>query len=166
MLSDWIANIRFWYAKNFIKHNKHYEFMLDMSDTDAMAVRFLKKYSGVIVEYSKIHMSGDTEMSFEFNIIANPGLYNTNTQRFINFANDVFRSIIHNSVEYAKEHNENRNTSAVKFDAERSLYEESVTVSEERIPERKPRKKTVRGNKRVRAEVQQSAADSSVGDQP
>lgn len=166
MFEELKAKYRFWRANKFIQHGTHYEFMLDMSDTKAMAVKFLKKYPGVIAEYTNIHMSSDNEMSFEFNIIANPNLHNTETKKFQNFANDVFRSIIHSSVEYAKEKNENGNIDSIQSDSERTVHEEVVAVSEERVPERKPRKKGVRRSKKLHSQVQQSAADSGSGNQP
>lgn len=165
MLDDLIANVRFWYSKKTIKVNVHYEFMLDMSNTDAMTIRILKKFPGVIAEYSNIHMSSEHTMSYDFNVITNPNLCNTESRRFKNFTSDIFRNIVHNSVEYAREQNENRNADSLQSDSERAIHEEVSTVSEERVPERKPRKKTVRRNKKVHSEVQQSAADSSTGNQ-
>ena len=166
MFDNLAANFRFWYASYFMKYGKQYEFMFDMSNKDAMAVKFLKRYPGVIVEYSSIHMSSDTQMTYDFNVIANPNLCNVDSNRFKNFATDVFRSIINDSIKNAiKEQDENRNTDLVEFDSERTVHEEVLTVFEERVPQRKPRKKTVRRNKKVHSEVQQSAADSSVGDQ-
>jgi hypothetical protein len=154
MLDDLIANVRFWYSKKTIKVNVHYEFMLDMSNTQAMTIRILKKFPGVIAEYSNIHMSSDTQMSYDFNVIANPNLCNVESKRFKNFTSDIFRNIIYSSVEHAKEQNENRNTDLVKSDAQRTVHEESVAVSEERVPERKPRKKAVRRNQKVHPTVQ------------
>ena len=165
MLEDMIANLRFWYSKKTIKVNVHYEFMLDMSNTDAMTIRILKKFPNVIAEYSNIHMSSDTQMTYDFNVITNPNLCNVESERFKNFTSDIFRNIIYSSVEFAKEQNENRNTDSLQSDSERAIHEEVSTVFEERIPERKPRKKTVRRNKKVHSEVQQSTADSSTGNQ-
>jgi hypothetical protein len=85
MLDDLIANVRFWYSKKTIKVNVHYEFMLDMSNTDAMTIRILKKFPGVIAEYSNIHMSSEHTMSYDFNVITNPNLCNTESRRFKNF---------------------------------------------------------------------------------
>ena len=166
MLDDMIANLRFWYSKKYIQVNKHYEFMLDMSNTDAMTIRILKKFPGVIAEYSNIYMSSDTQMTYDFNVIANPNLCNVESKRFKNFTSDIFRNIILNSVEYAKEQNENRNTDSLQSDSERAFHEEVSTVSEKRVSERKPRKKTVRRSKKIHPQVQQSASDSSTGDQP
>ena len=165
MLDGMIANLRFWYSKKTIKVNVHYEFMLDMCNTDAMTIRILKKFPKVIAEYSNIHMSSDTQMTYDFNVIANPNLCNVESERFKNFTSDIFRNIIYSSVEFAKEQNENRNTDSLQSDSERAIHEEVSTVFEERIPERKPRKKTVRRNKKVHSEVQQSTADSSTGNQ-
>ena len=166
MFEDLRAKFRFWYVRKFFLYGKHYVFMFDMSDKEAMAVRFLKKYPGVIAEYKNICMSSDREMSYDFVIIANPNLCDVGSKRFKNFASDVFRSIINDSIKNAiKEQDENRNTDLVELDSERTVHEEVLTVFEERVPQRKPRKKTVRRNKKVHSEVQQSAADSSVGDQ-
>jgi len=126
MLNDLRANLRFWYAHNFIKLNKHYEFMMDMSNSDAIAFRILKRYPGVIAEFSNIHMSSEYEMSYDFNVIANPNLCNVESQRFKNFTADIFRNIINSSVEYAKETNENRNTDLVESDAQRTVHEKAT----------------------------------------
>ena len=165
MLDDLFANLRFWYAKKSVKLNKHYEFMLDMSNTDAMTIRILKKFPGVIAEYSNIHMSSENTMSYDFNVIANPKLCNIESTRFKNFTSDIFRNIINSSVEYAKEKNENGNIDSVQSDSERTVHEEVVAVSEERVSNRKPRKKTVRRSKKIHPQVQQSATDSSIGNQ-
>lgn len=166
MFDNLAANFRFWYASRFMRYGEQYEFMFDMSNKDAMAVKYLKRYPGVIVEYTNIHMSSDLEMSYDFSVIANPNLCNVDSNRFKNFAADVFRSIINNSINNAiKEQDENRNTDLVESDSERTVHEEVLTVFEERVPQRKPRKKTVRRSKKVHSEVQQSAADSGTGDQ-
>ena len=86
MLDGMIANLRFWYSKKTIKVNVHYEFMLDMCNTDAMTIRILKKFPKVIAEYSNIHMSSDTQMTYDFNVIANPNLCNVESERFKNLS--------------------------------------------------------------------------------
>ena len=153
MLDDMIANLRFWYSKKYIQVNKHYEFMLDMSNTEAMTIRILKKFPGVIAEYSNMHMSSDTQLTYDFNVIANPNLCDVESKRFKNFTSDIFRNIIYSSVEYAKEQNENRNTDSLQSDSERTFHEEVSAVSEKRVPDRKPRKKTVRRNKGIHSQV-------------
>ncbi|MGA1256949.1 MAG: hypothetical protein ACO3YX_08065, partial [Candidatus Nanopelagicaceae bacterium] len=95
-------------------------------------VKILKKYPGVIVEYSEIHMSTDQDMSFDFNVIANPNLCNTESNRFKRYTSAIFRSIILRSVENAvKEENENRNANSLKSNSQRSVHEEDAPVSEE-----------------------------------
>jgi hypothetical protein len=166
MLDDLIASLRFWYSKKAIKVDEHYEFMFDMNNTNAVTIRILKKFPGVIAEYSNLQMVTDNQISYDFNVIANPNLCDVESKRFKNFTGDIFRNIIHSSIENAiKDSNENGNTDSLKSDSERAIHEEVSTVSEERVPERKPRKKTVRRNKKVHSEVQQSAADSSTGNQ-
>lgn len=159
------AKFDFWYVQNFFKLNKQYTFFFDVSNPEAFAVKLLGKFEGVIVEYSNIEMTEDGQLTFYFNIIANPNLCNTNSNSFKRFTANVMRSIILASVAYAeKVIDENGNSNLVESDAERSIHEESITVSEERVPERKPRKKGIRGSKKVRSTVQQSATNSSTGD--
>lgn len=153
MFEELIAKLKFWKAKNFVVLDKHYEFMLDISDKNSIPVRILKKYPGVIVEYSNIRMSTENEMSYDINVIANPNLCRVENKNFDEFTTAILRSIILGSIEHAKESNENGNIDTVESDSERSIHEEVVTVSEERIPERKPRKKAVRGNKAVYPKV-------------
>ena len=163
MFKDLFARFQFWRAKK-IELGKDYEFFFDMSNKEAIAIKLLRKYPGVIVEFTNIHMSSDTHISYDQTIIANPNLCRTETKKFKNFTTAVFRSIINNSVESAlKESNENRNSNLVQSDSERAVYEEVVAVSEERVSNRKPRKKTVRRNKAVHSEVQQPTPNGSVG---
>jgi hypothetical protein len=165
-LQDLKAKLDFWYVKHFFKLDKQYTFFMDLSNPKNLAVKLLGKFDGVIVEYSNIEMTEDGQLTFDFNIIANPNLCNTNSNSFKRFTANVMRSIILASVAYAeKVIDENRNSDLVESDAERSIHEESIAVSEERVPERKSRKKGIRGSKKVRSTVQQSAADSSTGDQ-
>lgn len=163
MFEELMAKLQFWKAKNFVVLDKHYEFMLDLSNKEAMTIRLLKKYPGVIIEYSNIHMSTENQMAFDIDVIANPNLCNTKTKKFHNFTAAIFRSILIGSLEHAKENNENGNTDTIESDTERSLHEEIPPVLKERVSNRKPRKKTVRRSKKLHSEVQQSASDSSTG---
>ena len=125
------AKYEFWCARQ-LKLGKHYDFFFDLSNPQAIAVKILKKYPGVIVEYSEIHMSTDQDMSFDFNVIANPNLCNTESNRFKRFTSAIFRNIILRSVENAvKEENENRNANSLKSNSHRSVHEEDAPVSEE-----------------------------------
>ena len=155
MFEDLIARLQFWRAKKFVKHGKDYEFFLDLSNETAMAVKFLTKYPDVIVEYTDMHMSSGNHMSYDISIIANPNLYDVESNKFKNFTMDVFRSIINDSINYAKEKNlnETRDTYSLELDSERSIHEEVAPISEDRVPDRKPRKKAVRGNKKIRSKV-------------
>ena len=166
MFEELLAKLQFWKAKNFVVLDKHYEFMLDLSNAEAMTVRILKKFPGVIVEFSNIHMTTENQMAYDVAVVANPNLCNVKNNRFNDFTAAIFRSILLGSIEHAKENNENGNTDTLEFDTERTLHEEVAPVPKKRVSNRKPRKKTVRRNKAVHSEVQQSAANSSVGDQP
>ena len=165
-IQDLIAKYQFWYATRYIKVDKHYTFFVDLAGKDgSFAIKFLKKYDGVIVEYSNVQVNNDGMLNFDFDIISNVNNCNLNTKRFVRFTQNVMRSIIYNAVENAmKEDNENRNANLVESDSQREVYEEVAPVSEERVPDRKPRKKTVRRNKAIHSKVQQSASDSSTGD--
>lgn len=147
------AKYEFWRASR-LQLGKDFDFFFDLSNPEAIAVKILKKYPGVIVEYSGIHMSTNKDMSFDFNVIANPNLCDTESNRFKRFTSAIFRNIILRSVENAvKEENENRNANSLKSNSQRSVHEEDVAVSEERVPDRKPRKKAIRRNKKLHSEV-------------
>ena len=147
------AKYEFWRASK-LQLGKHYDFFFDISNPQAIAVKILKKYPGVIVEYSEIHMSTDQDMSFDFNVIANPNLCDTESNRFKRYTSAIFRNIILRSVENAvKEENENRNVNSLKFNSQRSVHEEDTAVFEERVPDRKPRKKAIRRNKKLHSKV-------------
>ena len=143
MFDDLIAKLQFWRAKKFVVLDKHYEFMLDLSNKDAMAVRILKKYPGVIVEYTNIHMSSYTQMSYDVSIVANPNLCKAEGKKFNEFTTEIFRSILLGSLEHAKGKNENGNTDTFESGTERIFHEEVAPIPEKRVSNRKPRKKTV-----------------------
>ena len=168
MIENLIAKLQFWYVKQFYKIEKQYTFFVDLNGPPgSFAVKFLGKYDGVIVEYTDVKVGDNNLMTFDYDIISNVNNVNTKSKSFQRFTSNVMRSILLSAIDNAmKEGNENRNTDLVEFDAERVFHEEDSTILEERVSERKPRKKTVRRNQRVRSEVQQSAADSSGGDQP
>jgi len=156
MFDELIAKLQFWKSKNFIKLNRDYEFFLDLSNHEAMAIRILKKYPGVIFEITNIHMEEDNQMSYDLSIVANPNLCDVESKRFKDFTTAIFRSILLDSIESAKKGtlNENRDADLVEPDTERVFHEEDLALSEERLSERKPRKKNIRRNKRVRSKVQ------------
>ena len=154
-IQDLIARYEFWYARKFIKLDKHYTFFFDLNgDSSTFAVKYLKKYDGVIVEFGNVTVGNDGQMTFDYDIISNVNNCNVKTKRFDRFTQNVMRSILHGAIENNKrDMNENRNTDLVKFDSERGIHEEVSTVSEERVSNRKSRKKTVRGNKAIHPEV-------------
>jgi hypothetical protein len=152
-LGELLAKFEFWSARK-IQLNKHYEFMLDISQPESMAVRILKKYPGVIIEFSKINMETENNISYNFDIIANPNLCDVESNRFKRYTSAIFRSIILNSIENAvKEKDENRNSDTFEFGEERAIHEEGAAVPKARVSNRKPRKKAVRRNKKVHPQV-------------
>lgn len=149
---DWIAKYQFWRAKR-ITIDKHYTFFVNLSEPESVAIKILKKYPGVIIEFNNIVVGEEGMMHYDLNIIANPNLCNVESKKFKNFTTDIFRSIIINSIKNAEEMNENGKSDPVESSEERELHEESTTVSEERVSERKPRKKAVRRNKAIHSKV-------------
>jgi hypothetical protein len=120
----------------------------------SFAVKLLGKYEGVIVEFTDVKVGDDNLMTFDYDIISNVNNKNVKSKSFQRFTSNVMRSILMSAIDNAvKEDNENRNTDLVQSDEERSLYEEDASILEERVPDRKPRKKTIRGNKRVHSKV-------------
>jgi hypothetical protein len=168
MFEDLIAKLEFWYVKKRFKIDKQYTFFLDLNGPPgSFAVKFLGKYEGVIVEFNHIKVGDDGLMTFDYDVISNVNNANTKSKSFQRFTSNVMRSILLGAIENTvNKGNENGNTDLIESDAERVFHEESLAVSEERVPNRKPRKKGIRGNKGVHSKVQQSASDSSTGDQP
>lgn len=154
-IQDLIAKLEFWYARKFIKLDKHYTFFLDLNgDPGSFAVKFLKKYDGVIVEFTDVDLGNDGQLSFNYDIISNVNNCNVQSKSFVRFTQNVMRSIIFSSIEnYKKGSNENRELDLVELDSERGFYEEGVAVPEERVSNRKSRKKTVRRDKGVHSKV-------------
>ncbi len=164
-IGDFIATLEFWYARNYIKIDKHYTFFLDLNGpSGSFAVKLLGKYEGVIVEYNDIRITEDNQLTFNYQVISNVNNANTKSKSFARFTSHVMRNMIYGSIQnHLKEENENRNTDLVESDSERAVHEEVVAVSEERVSDRKPRKKTIRANKGVHPKVQQFAASRRTG---
>jgi hypothetical protein len=108
----------------------------------------------VIVEYTDVKVGDNNLMTFDYDIISNVNNVNTKSKSFQRFTSNVMRSILLSAIDNAmKEGNENRNTDLVESDAERVFHEEDSALFEERIPDRKSRKKSIRGNKGVHSKV-------------
>lgn len=140
-----LAKYEFWRATK-LRDGKDWQFMLDISNPQAFSIRILKKkWEGVIIEFTNLHMSDDAQMTFDMDVIANPNLKNTDTNAFRKFTTDIIRSILVDSVEHAKEviKNENGTVDFVEPLEERIVHEEDDSVPEERVPKRKPRKKNL-----------------------
>jgi len=163
MFENLIAKLEFWYVKKFFKVEKQYTFFVDLNGPPgSFAIKFLEKYDGVIVEFTNAKVGDDGLMTFDYDVISNVNNVNTNSKSFHRFTSNVMRSILLGAIENTmKEGNENRNTDLVESDAERVFHEEDSAISEERVLDRKPRKKGVRRNKAIRSKVQQPSTDSS-----
>ena len=154
MFDELRAKAEFWYVRKFFKLDKQYTFMFDVGNPKSIAVKLLGKYDGVVIEYDNIKVGSENQLLFDTTLIANPNLKNVNTKSFTRFTTNVMRSIIINSIETAEKHkDEDRNANFVESNDEREFYEEGSAVSESRVSDRKPRKKAVRGNKKVRSKV-------------
>ena len=162
-IQDLFAAVEFWYARKFIKLDKHYTFFFDLNGAPGtFSIKFLKKYEGVIIEYANVMVGENGQLTFDYDIISNVNNCNVKTRSFERFTRNVMRSMIYGAVQNdIREKNENRNTDLVESDAQRSIHEEVTAVSEERVSNRKPRKKGIRRNKAVHSEIQQSSTDSS-----
>jgi hypothetical protein len=119
--------------------------MHDLAQESAIAVKFLKKFPGVIVEYSELIVGENQLMNFNISVIANPNLCDVESRSFNNYVSQVFRSILHSAImNSAKElKNENRNADTFQSDSEREVYEEEPPVPKRRVSKRKPRKESV-----------------------
>ena len=155
MIKNLIAKLQFWYVKKFYKIDKQYTFFVDLNGPPgSFAVKFLGKYDGVIVEFTDVKVGDDNLMNFDYDVISNVYNANVKSKSFDRFTSNVMRSILLGAIENTmKEGNENRNTDLVESDEERAFHEEDSALSEERIPDRKPRKKGIRGNKGIRSKV-------------
>ena len=150
-----IARLEFWYARNFIKLDKHYTFFVDLNgEPGSFAIKYLKKYDGVIVEFNNVKVGDDGQLTFDYDVLSNVNNCDTKSMSFIRFTSNVMRNILYAAIEnHVKESNENREFDFVESDSERAIHEEGVAVPEERVSNRKSRKKTIRGNQRVRSKV-------------
>ena len=155
MIENLIAKLQFWYVKQFYKIEKQYTFFVDLNGPPgSFAVKFLGKYDGVIVEFTDVKVGDNGLMTFDYDVISNVNNANVKSKSFDRFTSNVMRSILLSAIDNAmKEGNENRNTDLVESDEERAFHEEDSALSEERIPDRKPRKKGIRGNKGIRSKV-------------
>lgn len=164
-IQDLIAKFEFWYARKFIKLDKHYTFFVDLNgEPGSFAIKYFKKYDGVIVEFTDIKVTDDGQMNFNYDIISNVNNCNVKSRSFDRFTQHVMRNILYSAFKnLEKDLNENRKLDLVESDSQRSIHEEVASVSKRRVSKRKPRKKAVRANKTVHSEIQQSSANSSVG---
>jgi hypothetical protein len=155
-LHDLLASLEFWYAKRFIKLDKHYTFFLDLNGTsNSFAVKYLKKYNGVIIEFNNVKVGDNGQMTFDYDIVSNVNNCDVKTKGFERFTQNVMRSILYGAIQNdVRDKNESRNTDSIEFDSERSVHEKGTSVSEKRISDRKPRKKTVRRNKKFHSKIQ------------
>jgi hypothetical protein len=155
MIENLIAKLEFWYVKKFFKVDKQYTFFVDLNGPPgSFAIKFLGKYEGVIVEFTDVKVSDGGLLNFDYDVISNVNNVNVKSKSFVRFTSNVMRSILLNAIENTvKEGNENGNIDFVESDAERVFHEEDLALSEERVSDRKSRKKTIRGNKRVHSKV-------------
>lgn len=153
-MRELLYKLQVWYIKNRFKYGRDYEFYLDLNDVEAYAVKILRKYNDTIVEFKNVTASEDGSISFDFVVVANPKLHNTESKAFKNFTSNVMRSIMFTAIDnFERNIDEYRATNPNQFDQERIVYEESDSVPETRVPERKSRKKAVRRNKELHPEV-------------
>ena len=166
-IQDLFAAVEFWYARKFIQLDKHYTFFFDLNGAPGtFSIKFLKKYEGVIIEYANVMVGENGQLTFDYDIISNVNNCNVKTKSFERFTRNVMRSMIYGALQNeVREKNENRELDLVELDSERGIHEEDAAIPEERVSNRKPRKKGIRRNKAIHSEVQQSASDSSTGDQ-
>ena len=137
------AKFAFWYIKKFVRLDKEFTFLLDLSYSNRITVKLLKKFPDTIVEYSGININ-DGLLNFEFDVIANPKLHDTKSKKFQRFTSNVVRSILIGAIENStKVTNENGNADPIEFDTEREIHEEESPLPQKRVSKRKPRKKTV-----------------------
>lgn len=157
-LSNLYARFEFWYAKKKIRLYEDFEFY--DSEGDLFFIRIKSgKYKGVVFSISdmKISERGETAMlDFCTNIYETPivGLDITD-KGLVKFINNVVRILLADSVEEAKRNEQRRTVDLDEPHEEREIYEESLAVSEERVPKRKSRKKVVDGDSEVHTEIQQ-----------
>lgn len=144
-VQDLRSKLEFWWAKKTIKLNKHYTFMYDVANDGGIAVKLLKKYPGVIIEFSDLIIAENQLMNFNISIIANPNLCDVESRRFHAYTARVFRSVLHDAImNYAKEIlNESGSVDPVESNSEREIYEEVAPVPKKRVSKRKPRKESV-----------------------
>ena len=154
-LLNLLAKLEFWYARKFIQLDKHYTFFLDLNgQPGSFAIKYLKKYDGVIVEFNNVKVGDDGQLTFDYDIISNLNNCDVKSNSFARFTSNVMRNILYSAIEnYEKGSNENRELDLVESDSEREIYEEGSALSEERVSDRKPRKKTIRANKGVHPKV-------------
>ena len=99
-IQDLLASFEFWYAKRFIKLDKDYTFFFDLSgESDTFAIKYLKKYKGVIVEFANVKVGDGGLLTFDYDIIANVNNCNVKSKSFDRFTSNVMRSILHGAIE-------------------------------------------------------------------
>ena len=94
-IQDLIAKLEFWYARKFIKVDKHYTFFVDLNgEPGSFAVKYLKQYDGVIVEFSNVQVTDNGLLTFDHDIISNINNCDVKSKGFVRFTSNVMRNII------------------------------------------------------------------------
>lgn len=162
-LSNLYAHFQFWYAKKTLVYDRDFELV---GDGDVIEIKVLTgKYIGIVFTIGEIKVMGDDDeafLNFETSIIANPKKIAIDNKKLVNYVNKVVRIVLSTAIEDLQVKDEQRRV--VDIDEsyeEREIHEEDSTVSEERVPARKSRKKVVGGDTEVYTEVQQPAKRGS-----
>jgi hypothetical protein len=151
-LKDLWAKILFWRAKKVAISERDFKFKLDLSRPNSFSIEIISKYPGVVVEYSNIGMGKNNYLHFDTSIVANPNNINLEEKKFNKYLSYIMMSIIASSVKHdVRSDDEIGTIDSGELDEERDIFEESDPVYKARISKRKPRKKAVRGNKKLRS---------------
>jgi hypothetical protein len=154
------ATFDFWLAKKTINLDE----LIEVVDSDQLGIKIKKgRYAGVVFSYDDIKVREEEGagglLDFQTVIVSAPSHLKKdfiNEKSFVSMVNDILRLLLIESIKIAEKKSEQRGTiDPDESVEEREVHEESASISEERVPARKRRKKTVQGDTELHSEVQQ-----------
>jgi hypothetical protein len=130
-------------------------------DGDALIVGIVSgKFRDTIFTVSNFKFGSTNDIHFDMQVIhPEKGYEGKDKQKFHKIVNYVVANMMSRMYEYAKsnpleEDDGNGNADYIELDTERAVRNEDAPVHENRVPERKSRKGSVRRNRKVPQKVQ------------
>jgi hypothetical protein len=161
MFTELKTRLEWWWATRTIKEGEDFICRPASHYPDTPPDTFLVevmtgKYKGVVMRFGNIYMREDEILDFDTQVLYNPESASVETKRFVRYASNVMRIMLHVAVREAEKIlDESRTTDTTEPHEERAFHEEDTSLLEARVSKRKSRKKVVSGDGTIHPEIQQ-----------